>query len=169
MGRLILWTAAAATLGVYCIMVLWSLPRVAAEAGGLPPFDMRPFGYAEGEARAFLASLSPQGRSFYGRVQHGLDIAFPALLALVLVMSFDRLISAPGLRWLLTALALGSMAADYAENALVSRMLLLPPSDVPAALIGWSNAATLTKSATVTAAMTALLVALAARIRRRRI
>ena len=34
------------TLGVYATMILWTLPRIAAEAGGLAAFDMRPAGYA---------------------------------------------------------------------------------------------------------------------------
>jgi hypothetical protein len=57
----IFWLVVAATLGVYLVMVLWSIPRISAEAGGLPVFDLRPGGYTFEEARAFLAALSPEG------------------------------------------------------------------------------------------------------------
>ena len=64
----------AATIGLYLVMLLWSLPKIAAEAGGLTPFDMRPGGYSLAEARAFLAALSPEGTAFYLGVQHRLDM-----------------------------------------------------------------------------------------------
>jgi hypothetical protein len=169
MGRAVFWGVVAATLAVYLVMVLWSLPRVAAAAGGLPPFDLRPLGYSETEARAFLAALTAEGRDLYTRVQHRLDLAFPALLGLTLLMSFQRLVRPGALLVALALLAFAQMAADYAENALVARMLGRPVAEVPAEMIARASSATLAKSGLVALALAALLAALAMRLWRRRV
>jgi hypothetical protein len=150
------WGIAAATLAVYLAMVLWSLPKIAALAGGLRPFDMRPLGYAPDEARAFLGALTLEGRGFYQTVQHRLDLAFPGLLALSLVLAFRRL--APG-RWglLFSLIAVLGAGFDWAENAAVGHLLSQGASDNAVTL---ASRLTLAKSACTTVAMTALLVLL---------
>lgn len=152
----LLWCVVAVTLAVYLVMVLWSLPRIADWAGGLAPFDMRPLGYSPEEARAFLAALPEEGRAFYLNVQHRLDLAYPGLLALSLVLAFRRL--APGA----LGLALGIVAVtgagfDYAENAAVTRLLGADPTD--AALVSASRL-TLAKSVCATLALSGLLILL---------
>jgi hypothetical protein len=169
MSRGLFWTVIAVTLAVYGAMAAWSIPRIAAEAGGIEPFDLRLFGYTEADARAFLGSLSDAGRAFYARVQHGIDILFPGLLALSLILCFDRLVPAQGPRLALSLLALATMAADYRENALVARMLAMAPEAVPAEFIARASLATQVKSGVVTLALTALILALFLRWRRGRI
>ena len=44
--RAAFWTLFAATVIVYAVMMMWSLPIIATQAGGLTPFDLRPAGYA---------------------------------------------------------------------------------------------------------------------------
>jgi uncharacterized membrane protein (UPF0136 family) len=155
-SNLLLWCVVAVTLAVYLVMVLWSLPKIAAWAGGLAPFDMRPLGYAPGEARAFLAALPEEGRAFYREVQHRLDLAFPGLMATSLLLAFRRL--APGVSGLaLGILALVGAGFDYAENAAVSGLLSGVPTD--AELITASRL-TLAKSAATTLALSALVVLL---------
>jgi hypothetical protein len=150
------WSIAAATVAVYLVMVAWSLPRIAVAAGGLAPFDMRPTGYSAEEGRAFLAALSPEGRSFYLDVQHRLDLLYPGLLALTLILALRRL--APGWPGLvLSAIALAGAGFDWAENAAVTGLLTQEPED--SALI-LANRLTLAKSACTTVALTALLVLL---------
>ena len=72
------WLTFAATIVVYAIMVVWSLPTITASADGQVPFDLRPLGYSYDEARAFLLALSDEGRHFYTAVQHRLDHIYPA-------------------------------------------------------------------------------------------
>ncbi|MFM7334360.1 MAG: hypothetical protein ACKO1H_08095 [Tabrizicola sp.] len=153
---LVLGGVVSVTLAVYLTMVLWSLPRIADWAGGLVPFDLRPLGYSPEEARAFLAALPVEGRAFYLTVQHKLDLAYPGLMALSLILAFRRL--APGGM----ALAMGLLAAagagfDYAENAAVSGLLAGVPTD--AAVIAASRL-TLAKSACTTLALSVLLILL---------
>ena len=99
----IFWLVFAAMLGNYLAMILWSIPRISAEAGGLAIFDMRPAGYSFEEAKTFLAALSPDGARFYVQVQHRLDSAYPALLAVTLGWAIIRLAPASwGVwRWLI--------------------------------------------------------------------
>jgi hypothetical protein len=86
--KALFWTLLAVTLGVYLVIVLWSLPRIAAEAGGIVPFDMRPAGYSLDDAKGFLTALSDSGRAFYLGTQHLLDLAYPALLGVTLAVGF---------------------------------------------------------------------------------
>lgn len=167
MGRITFWPVIAATVAVYLVMVLWSLPKVADAAGGLAPFDLRPFGYSGIEARAFLAALSDEGHRFYAEVQHRLDLAYPALMAASLSLCFARLIGSRAIRWTLIVIALGAMGADYAENVMVGRMLEFSSDSAPADLIARASAATVIKSVFGAAAMTALLAAIAFRVRAR--
>jgi hypothetical protein len=155
MRRILFWAIILATGAVYLTMVLWSLPTIARMAGGIQPFDMRPTGYSVEEARAFLAALGDEGRVFYRDVQHWLDLAFPGLFALALILAFLRL--APRvLALVLSAVAVASAGFDWAENAAVAGLLTTPdPTD---AAIMMASRMTLLKSVSVTVAMTALLL-----------
>ena len=97
--RVAFWTLVAVTTAIYLVMVLWSLPKISAAAGGATPFDMRPLGYSFEEARAFLTALSSEGARFYRTVQHRLDLLYPALLAATLFFAIRAL--APH-RWVLS-------------------------------------------------------------------
>lgn len=155
MRNLLFWLIAAATGAVYAAMALWSLPKIAGEAGGLMPFDLRPFGYTETEAREFMHRLSDDGRAFYLAVQHRLDFAFPALLAATLVWTAFRL-PPPGwraVRWMLLVAAIGGMVADYSENTAVAAMLSVAPEAVAAEQIAAASRWTVLKSLGATIAM----------------
>src|SRR5215468_12076153 len=64
------------------VMMVWTLAYLRRTAGGLAPFDLRPFGYTPEEARKLLHALSGIGRAYYADVQLQLDTAFPAVYAL---------------------------------------------------------------------------------------
>lgn len=112
----------AATAGLYLAMVLWTLPEIGREAGGLAPFDLRPFGYTPAEAEVFLAALSDRGRAVYRGIQHVLDTGFPPALAAVTIWSVLLLWRG---RWrlALVGLAVVGAAADLGENLAVARLL----------------------------------------------
>jgi hypothetical protein len=152
----------AVMFAVYLAMLLWSLPHLRATAGGLAPFDLRPAGYSLAEAQALLAALGAEGRNYYLTVQQSLDSAYPALLAVVLVLAFRAL--APGWPGLgLSVLAVLGSGFDYLENARVAVLLRAGPEAVTAEMVAAANRATVLKSAAVTLAMVALLVLLANR------
>ncbi|NND43120.1 MAG: hypothetical protein HKO04_13700 [Silicimonas sp.] len=156
------WTLVAATVIVYLVMVLWSLPRISGEAGGLTPFDMRPGGYSFDEARAFLAVLSPEGKRFYLDVQHKLDLIYPALMAFSLMVA---------LRWawrgtsrvVLTAMmfvAIAGAGFDYLENQRVSLMLAAGPDEITTDMVRAASLRSVLKAGLTTVAMMLLLLGL---------
>lgn len=143
--------------GLLAWMNLGPLAAITAEAQGLAPFDLRPMGYGEPEARAFLAAISPEGRALYLGLQHRLDTAYPPLLALVLIWSYFALLSRP---WAMGAAGIAVLAAavDLVENARVAGLLL---STAPTASeIAAASQASLAKTALVSLAL--VLLALSA-------
>lgn len=151
------------TLGVYLVMVLWSLPRIAEAAGGAQPFDMRPLGYTPDAAWAFLEALPQDMKRFYSHVQHRLDMAFPVLLALWIAVSATWLFPRP-LVHAVSLVALIGMAADLSENAAVARLLDSYDAETARAAARW----TVIKSACATLALTALLAGFILRLFGRR-
>jgi hypothetical protein len=168
-SRRAFWALAAVTLVLYGVILFWSLPHIAAEAGGLKPFDVRPAGYSEAEARAFLAALSAGGRDFYLNVQHRLDFVYPILVALTFAWAFVLLFPRQPLwRWLLIAAAVAGAAFDEYENHLVSGLLLAAPADVTAADIAAASRATILKGLANTVCSVGVLAGLVQRYLRRR-
>ena len=161
-NQIAFWLLFAVTMAVYATILLWSLPIVAAAAGGQVPFDMRPGGYSFAEARAFLIALSEEGRDFYVTVQHRLDLAYPALIAATLFFAIAALVPArarPG-RWWVAAPALVIAAFDYAENSAVAAMLAAGPAGLSPDLVAQASRWTVWKSTLTAAVMTAVLVLL---------
>jgi hypothetical protein len=118
------------------VMVFWTLAYLRRIAGGLEPFDLRPFGYTPDEARALLFALSSIGRTYYADVQLQLDTAYPALYALSRGLLLFWL-TAPGrtasqplplpARLALLALPLATAWFDYFENDGIAAMLAAGP------------------------------------------
>jgi hypothetical protein len=158
------------TLLIYAIMVTWSLPRIAAEAGGLRAFDLRPMGYSFQEAKAFLAALSPEGSQFYLDTQHHLDLVYPGLLALTLALGLWHLLrsSSTIVRLALLVPPILSAVFDYLENARVSVMLTAGASAVTMEMVAAASRATVFKSVFGAVAMTSLLIVLVIRWARHR-
>jgi hypothetical protein len=117
-------------------MIFWTLAYLRRVAGGLAPFDLRPFGYTAEEARALLHALSDIGRSYYADVQLQLDTAYPALYALSRGLLLLWL-TAPGrtsarpvplaARVALLALPVLTAWFDYFENDGIAAMLAAGP------------------------------------------
>ncbi|MAS07872.1 MAG: hypothetical protein CL534_24735 [Ahrensia sp.] len=156
------WFVFAVTLAVYCVMIFWSIPRISAQAGGLAVFDLRPGGYSFDDAKAFLAALSPEGAAFYANVQHKLDTAYPALLALTLGWAILRLAPARWgpWRWPLAATALPGMVFDYRENLDVDAMLELGPNGITPRIVEAASLDSQIKAATSSMSMAVLLILL---------
>jgi hypothetical protein len=158
--RVLYWSLFAAMLFVYGAMLGWTLPGITEGAGGLPPFDLRLTGYSGDEARAFLAALNAPGRALYLGPQRILDMAYPALLAMVLAGALFRFVAHRWVRLGLVLVVLGGMVADYRENYLVA-LMLGHDGAVPEALVIAASRATVIKSGLTGFAMLALGVALA--------
>ncbi|MEE9387413.1 MAG: hypothetical protein V3U96_02280 [Paracoccaceae bacterium] len=162
-ARLAYWALFSITLAVYVAMLFWSLPAISDAAGGLVPFDLRPGGYDDAQAQAFLNALSADGRSFYLTVQHRLDTAFPALMGATLCFATLWLYGAARrlIRICLAVIPIIGGAFDWLENSYVAAMLSSPVDLISHDLIAAASQATVLKSAFNTAAMLVVLVGLA--------
>ena len=158
--RALFRSSLAATLCLWLVMSLWSMPKLDAFGGG-PIFDLRFLGYDRTAAEALLRALGTEGRAFYLNAQQWLDTAFPAVLALTLVLWFRRTAGQGGGR-VLSALAVLGAALDYAENSLVRGMLASGTADG----VEWASRMTLMKSAVGAVVLAAaLLLVMAAALR----
>lgn len=115
------WALPLATLAAYAILLGYLAPQITADAGGAMPFDLRLMGYSLGEARAYLAALSPEGAGLYLGPFRLLDTLVPMLVTATLCLPLQR----RGQFWFLPALAYGLF--DLAENVAVARLLHTGP------------------------------------------
>ncbi len=150
------------SFALWGVMVFVTLAYLRRIAGGLAPFDLRPFGYTVEEARALLQALSEIGRAYYADVQLQLDTAYPALHALSRGLLLLWL-TAPGrtaerpfplpLRIALMALPLATAWFDYFENERIAQMLAAGPqvaADVVERASFWTQAKALAGATTET-------------------
>lgn len=162
MRKAAFWLLAGATIAIYLVMVLWSLPYISAQAGGAVPFDMRPTGYTFDEARAFLAALSPEGNSFYRDVQHRLDLFFPGMLAATLYCAIAALLPArlKSWRYVLPLPTLLVAAFDWSENAAVARLLAAGADAITPEMVAEASRWSMLKAGASTVVYTVLLILL---------
>lgn len=159
-ARLAFWFLAGATLVVYLFMVLLTLPYIQGQAGGLAPFDLRPFGYSFDEAKAFLAALSPEGAAYYLGPQHWLDLVFPALIAATLYCALVVLLRpymGGGGRFL-AALAVFVAVFDWLENRAVAGLLKAGADGITADMVATASRWTALKSGVSTLVYAAVVV-----------
>lgn len=112
-------TAAASFAGLQYYMMTVLVPG----AGGLMPFDVRPFGYSVDDVQQYLAALSPEAFAVYTGPVAWIDTIFPVALALWL--AFIAL-GGRAIAWLGGLMALAYGGIDLAENAEVARLLTTP-------------------------------------------
>ena len=153
------------SIALWAVMIYGTLAHLRQLAGGIEPFDVRPFGYSVPLARALLDALGDGGRDFYAHVQLRIDLIYPATYAL----------SRGGIIWWLTEpgrlrdaaiplptrialLVLPAAAAvfDYGENIQIGRMLSAGPN-VDAAVIETASRLTTVKSLCSAASEVAVL------------
>jgi membrane protease YdiL (CAAX protease family) len=160
--RILFWGLFSLTLAIYAVMLGWSLPSIAAAAGGLVPFDMRPGGYSFTDAHAFLSALSSEGAEFYVSVQQKLDVAYPGLLALTLLFAIAALLPRRigAWRWVVAAIALPVGVFDYLENHAVAQMIHAGAAGLTTELVATASQWTVLKSGASTVAMSLVLVLL---------
>ncbi len=154
-----------ATLAVLVAMWGWSIPAIEAAGSGGLLFDARVFGYDREAAAALLEALGTRGRALYLGRQQALDTAFPALLALSLILLARRWL-APGPALALAGLAVVYAVLDYGENALVARLLRAGTALPDPGLVAMASRLTMAKYAALTLTLAGLAAARFPRSRR---
>jgi hypothetical protein len=168
------------SFALWAAMLFWTLAYLRRIAGGLEPFELRPFGYTVEEARTLLHALSDIGRAYYADVQLQLDTAYPALYALsrglllLWLTTAGRTAQRPlplPVRIALLALPLLAAWFDYAENNAIAAMLTAGPqvgADLVARASFWTQAKWLVGLLTEVTCVTLLAIAFMRRRHRRR-
>ena len=158
LALVLFWLAFSATLGVYATMLIWSIPAISTEAAGLAVFDMRPAGYTFAEAQTFLNGLTPEGADFYLRIQHRLDLVYPALLAITTGWAIVQLV--PRWRWrsALLLVPVPGMVFDYLENRAVAVMLTAGAGDLTPEMVAQASMFSRLKAAFTTLSLGLLLI-----------
>ena len=153
------WLVASIAAALYAIMIIWSLPKISAEAAGLLAFDLRPGGYDFEEARTFIRQLSTEGNAFYRKVQHRLDIAFPFFQALATGWATFLLSPANWGNWRfgLAIVAVPGMVFDFLENIHVAAMLIAGADGISEKLVERASFYSQMKAGSVTVALILLL------------
>ena len=132
------------SVAVLAAMLLWSYPIILDGTGMDRVPEVMLFGYSAAEARPFFETLTDAGRAQYLGGQAILDWAFPALVALTLILAvfrWGRRVPLPR-RMLAVLLALGAMGVDYWENMLIVAALAMPADQVTDAMLDQMSLAT---------------------------
>ncbi len=159
--KIVFWAIFLATMGIYAAMLIWTLPTIQREAGGLVPFDMRPTGYTYEEAMAFILSLSEYGRKLYLGPQRWLDLFYPVGLALTLCLAIAALVPLTKVwKFLFAIVAVPGMCFDYLENSAIRYLLLTTPDSINAAAVETASRYTILKSVFDTVAFVVLVTML---------
>lgn len=161
------WALFASTGVLYLVIVGWSLPRIASEAGGATPFDMRPMGYDFDEAQEFLAALSDVGRDYYLRTQHRLDWIYPAFLGATFALGYFLLFRR-GFLWLLIPLSICVVGFDWFENLAVAELLQANPNELEPGKVAEASRWSQLKSLATTLAWIVLLAGVILKLLRKR-
>lgn len=139
--------------GLWLVMVMGPLAKLTAYAGGLQPFDLRPFGYSQAEAIAFMAAIGDGARNYYVNFQIKLfDTPFVAINALAQMAALWWLtkpgrIALPSVgRIILVVLPIVGAWFDYAENGAL-REVLRAGAEVTEAMVASASTMTVLKSA----------------------
>ncbi len=156
------WIVFVLTLIDYAVMFFWSLPALNQMSGGLALFDLSPSGYNIEQALALLSALGVGGRAFYLNVQQPLDLLFPALLGLTLLLAIILLTPARfgWWRYLLCFVAVPGVVFDYMENAAVRLMLLSGPTDLSPVMVADAAGRTVAKFLLYSTAIALVLILL---------
>ena len=161
--RWMFWLTVLATVVTYIAIVAWSAPAISEQADGLLIFDLRPIGYSFEEATTFRAALSDQGRQFYLAVQHRLDAAYPALLAITTIWAFLVLLPSHRSALLALLLPLSVWVFELKENAAVAVLLKAELQNLTEEVVSHASFYTTLKSVFTAASMGLLLVLISVR------
>lgn len=143
---------------VYVIMLFVTIPAVEKHTNQMKIFDLLPFGYSSEYATILLEQLGEPGRKTYLSLQLPLDFIYPAFFAVTGIL-FIAVISNEVNHRLILLTLLPAVAAlfDYAENVLITWMLLFFP-EVTTINIVLASICTVVKSGITTLYLLALLV-----------
>lgn len=106
---------------IYICMTLFTFPIIELNSSGIKAFDLSPMGYSYENASSFLDTLSQNSRSIYLFVQEPLDLLYPFISSMFIMLTITHF-SKKNSNLMLFALL--PLVFDYLENAFVTTMLV---------------------------------------------
>lgn len=129
--RVLIWFVF--TYSIYALILLMSIPEVMSFAGGMPVFNIMPFGYSAEYAMKLLLTLGNEGRSVYLFRQVPVDLFFPFLFAagntLLIGFLLNKINRLKGGFIYLCLIPVFASWFDYLENLGVMAMLINYPEN----------------------------------------
>ena len=102
-------------MAVYLIMMVYTIPEIRSETGGIEIYDMRPGGYTVEEGYEILDNITVRGLNIYRSIQLPLDFLYPMLFCLFLYNLWITLFN-KGILYNIRWITMSVMAFDYLEN-----------------------------------------------------
>lgn len=146
---------------IYAFMLVITIPKTMAFAGGMKLLDMMPMGYDSEYIQTLFKALGENGRAVYLHYQIPMDMIYPFLFGIsycLLTAYFLKKLktfSSPYSH--LCYLPVIGGIADYLENFGIITMLITYP-ELPQITMTASNAFTMTKSIATTLFFVALII-----------
>ena len=154
-----------ATMTIYVIMLVITIPKLMMFSEGKEILDMMPAGYNKAYVTELMTRLSVDGRFYYLTRQLPLDFIYPGLFAYtyaLIFIFFLRKIGKHGTSWKFIAyLPVLAGLADYFENICIISILKSFPNVSPI-LVQFSSTASVVKASSTTIyfiSLTILLIA----------
>jgi len=168
-GRVVLAFIVPAMI-VYFIMLLNTIPQVAAYAPGMNLFDLSPTGYSFEYAIELLDTLGSDGRELYLYKQLPFDFIYPGLFAiscsLLLTWLFLKSQKANSKLFYFCYIPVAAGLFDYFENILIVHILTSYPN-VSKVSISLASSMTIVKSVLTTAFFMLLIIGVVLNIKKK--
>jgi hypothetical protein len=137
------------TMGVYIIMLFYSIPSTIALAPHMKIFDMSPTGYSAEYAFSLLNAIGSEGRNTYLTVQLPIDFIYPGLFgisySLLLGWLFSKSFNYSSKIFYFSFMPMIAGIFDYFENIGIIVMLNSFPS-ISTRVVEITNIFTISKS-----------------------
>lgn len=152
-GGKIIFSSFCLSMGIYSVMIFYSIPLVSGYAPEMVLFDVSPTGYTFDYAVSLLTQLGAEGRELYLSLQLPLDFVYPLsfglshALIICWLLNKSRIIS-PYASYTCLLPILGCLF-DYSENIAIASMLTNFPS-ITEDIVQISSTLTIAKSVFVT-------------------
>jgi hypothetical protein len=150
-------------MGMYLIMLFYSIPRVLEHSGGMKILDLMPTGYNTEYAQKLFETLGETGREIYLFQQIPLDMIYPGLFAvsfsLLLAFLFKKAFPVTSKIQNLAIVPIFAGLFDYLENIGIIIILTSYP-DFYAWVVSVTNIFSISKSLLTTLVFVLIIISL---------
>lgn len=129
------------TVAIMAVMNIKLIPAIEAGTQGMRFFDMNAFGYTYEAAKAFIASLSGEGKNLALSVQLPLDFVYPVAYTVFFTVLMT-ILEGKKTKWAIIPAFL--FISDYTEN--ICTVMMLKADSLSGSVCRFASAVTIVKS-----------------------